>query len=801
MPEFSLGIAELGTAVDLSGLEKGIGNAETVSRNGFRSISTQLSTVLGGGLLAVASGTTALAAGLTAISISGFQMAADLEQQMANIQAAMGASADEMAQLNDLVLQLGVDPNLKVSAEEAAAAIEMLGRNGLRTQEILDGAAHATVLLSNSTGADFGTAANIATDAMALWNIEAENMIEAVNGITAVTVASKFGIEDYALALAQGGGVASAVGVSFEDFNSTIAAISPLFASGSDAGTSFKTFLTSLIPKSKDAEEAMRELGIITAEGQNSFFDASGQLKSMAEIVGILNEATKDLSEEQKNQYFSTIFGTDAMRAAFGVASMTEEQFRELQATMGKTDAVESAATRMDTVRGALEILGGVIDTIKIQIGQAFIPLVRDLAEKLTSFFSRNQKKIEAFFKKFAAFVGEAIDWIIALVKTIASGFSTAKQIFENIRDTLQSVFRDGESSASSAWARIQSVVSSVLGIIQGLIMAFGTAVGSFLRSHGDEIKAFFSSTWQTISEIVDTAMAIIQETIIPAWQEVVSFIQAHTEEIAKIIGGAWDIITNVIGVALALIKGTLQTVLALIRGDWDGAWNSIKETASTIWGHIKGVVTGAVTVIQTTLSLVWAAIGRHVLAVWGAISTFFSDWWETIKRGFSSAVGAVESTLESAWETIKGAVETTWNGIRDFISGIWRSIVDGIKSNINTIIDGINLLIDGLNAVNPFEDIPHVPHLAQGTDFFQGGLAVVGERGRELVMLPRGSKVLPNRETERVLGGVESGGNRVVNIYNPVVDSPERLDQLRQLILSVLDDQVDDLYAAGVVP
>lgn len=47
------------------------------------------------------------------------------------------------------------------------------------------------------------------------------------------------------------------------------------------------------------------------------------------------------------------------------------------------------------------------------------------------------------------------------------------------------------------------------------------------------------------------------------------------------------------------------------------------------------------------------------------------------------------------------------------------------------------------------------LPGFATGTNFAPGGLAVVGERGPELVNLPRGSQVIPNHQ----LGGVMSGG------------------------------------------
>lgn len=61
----------------------------------------------------------------------------------------------------------------------------------------------------------------------------------------------------------------------------------------------------------------------------------------------------------------------------------------------------------------------------------------------------------------------------------------------------------------------------------------------------------------------------------------------------------------------------------------------------------------------------------------------------------------------------------------------------------------------------NPFEGIGF---FASGTDSAPGGLAMVGEGGRELVRLPRGSQVIPNDRTERIL----RGGNSVT-VHAPV--------------------------------
>lgn len=54
------------------------------------------------------------------------------------------------------------------------------------------------------------------------------------------------------------------------------------------------------------------------------------------------------------------------------------------------------------------------------------------------------------------------------------------------------------------------------------------------------------------------------------------------------------------------------------------------------------------------------------------------------------------------------------------------------------------------------------IPGFANGTNNAPGGLALVGERGPELVNLPRGSQVIPNNE----LSGMGGGGRGDLNLY-----------------------------------
>jgi TP901 family phage tail tape measure protein len=399
----AVGTIEIGT----SGAQGNILGLDTALMNLGQSMIglNPLTLTLGAGLIGLGVAAGGLAGGI----VSSVNAADKLDTILDGVQANMQISAGEVSKLKDLVSDLGVDPNLKVSSFEAAEAIEMLGRNGLKVDEILNGAARSTVLLANATGGTFSQSADIATDVMALFGIEAADMNTAVDGITSVVNSSKFSINDYALALAQGGGVAASVGVEFDDFNTTIAGIAPLFASGSDAGTSFKVFLQRLIPQSKKAAGVMKELGLMTEDGANRFFDANGNLKDMADIAELLQGSLAGLSEEQRNSALSTIFGTDAMRAAVGLMGLGADGFRDLQTEMGETDAAMAAALRMDNLTGDLEILNGIIETLKIRIGNEWLPLFREVIQGLTDFLSVNGDSIVNWFAELSDMAGEAI--------------------------------------------------------------------------------------------------------------------------------------------------------------------------------------------------------------------------------------------------------------------------------------------------------------------------------------------------------------------------------------------------------
>lgn len=342
---------------------------------GLRNMSSAGKAAVGSAAVAGA----AIGAASSAVLVKAINLAADYEKAIDAVGAVSGASEEETRLLYETGRRLG--KTTAFTATEAARAMELLAAGGVSVRDIIGGAADATVALAAAGGVDLALAADTAATAMSVWSLRTEQMNDVVNRLAAGDLVSRFGVEDLSYAIAQGGGAARTAGVEFGDFLTTVAAIAPAFASGSDAGTSLKTMFGRLNPDTKAAKEAMAELGLWTSRTGSKFFDARGNIKSMAEITDLLHNATKDLTEQQRAQALETIFGTDALRAAGALSLLTGEQFRDLDKAMAGTDAAVVAAQRQENLRGSLEKLRGSMEDIGITLGEKVLPPLTKVAD------------------------------------------------------------------------------------------------------------------------------------------------------------------------------------------------------------------------------------------------------------------------------------------------------------------------------------------------------------------------------------------------------------------------------------
>ncbi|MFA4137026.1 phage tail tape measure protein [Brevibacillus sp. BD137] len=347
-------------------------------------------------------------AGTTALALSSVNKAMDYEAQMSTIQALTGSSNEEMKRMSDLAMKMGA--NTKYSALEAAQGIEELLKAGLTPASVEAGGLEAALNLATAGGLELADASEIMSTALNAYKRDALTAADASNILAGTANASATGVMDLRYSLSAVSAVAAGVGQSFMDTNTALGLFANNGLKGSDAGTSLKTMLSNLSPKTDKAATLMKKLGIITKNGNNQFFNAKGELRSLAEVTDVLRKSLVDLNPKERGDALYEMFGSDAIRGATILFNEGADGVRKFQAEMSKVTALDVAKKKMDNAKGAMEQLSGAFETIQISAMQPLLPVIKDLALYFADIAEIYGPAITATFEDMGRSIHEFID-------------------------------------------------------------------------------------------------------------------------------------------------------------------------------------------------------------------------------------------------------------------------------------------------------------------------------------------------------------------------------------------------------
>ena len=317
-----------------------------------------------------------ITAPIALIGVGILRAAGNFEKGMAQVRAVLRPTAVEFEKLRDLAKDLG--RTTKFTASQTAAAMEVLAKNGLNATQILEGATQATLDFAAATGGDLAQSADLITDLMINFNLVASDLAGVVDNATGAIISSKLGFEDYVGAVGQAAGVSGEFGVSMKDMNAALAVTTSAFASGTDAGTSFKGFLLRIAPSSKASQKAIKDLGF-------EFFDAQGKMKGLAGIAQTLQDGLEGLSDKIKLEKLGQIFGQRTIRTASRLAQEGAEGIQAALEKIGKIRAADVAAERLKNFNDQLLLLRSALEGLAIAIADSgLLKWVTDLAKSLT---------------------------------------------------------------------------------------------------------------------------------------------------------------------------------------------------------------------------------------------------------------------------------------------------------------------------------------------------------------------------------------------------------------------------------
>jgi TP901 family phage tail tape measure protein len=356
---------------------------------------------------------------LTLMGAASIRTAADFEVAMAQVAVATDTPVTGLKNLSDLAKQLGADTIF--SANEAAQAMLELAKAGISPAQIEAGALSNTLNLAAASGMGLAESAVIMSAGMNTFNLSAKDSTSIVDALAGAANASAADVADIAMALQQTGQQAVASGLTIQETTAALAAFADAGVRGSDAGTSFKTFLQRLNPVSAEAAKTMKQLGI-------EFFDTEGNMKDLTGIAGEVQNGFKGLTQEQRLAAMQTIFGSDALRAAnilYEEGSAGIQTYIDASSKSGAASLMANA--RMAGLAGAIEAMKGSIETAALAIGERLAPTVKDVAAKIQIFanaFSNLSPQMQDAIVKFAliaAVIGPAILIAGALITALGN--------------------------------------------------------------------------------------------------------------------------------------------------------------------------------------------------------------------------------------------------------------------------------------------------------------------------------------------------------------------------------------------
>lgn len=348
-----------------------------------------------GGMLMNTSAQMAGAAGIGYGVYDTVKTSMDFDAALSGVKALVPAGEDAtrvMEAVRQKAMELGQETAF--GDTDVAKGMTELLKAGIDFKSVMGDATKAALDLAVVGGLELPEAAKIMSTAMNAFKVT--DATHAADTLSGAANASATNVHEMSYAMSACASVAAGMGVSFEDTSAALALFAKNGLLGSDAGTSLKTMLSRLVPSTDQAADEFRRLGLMTADGKNKFFDAKGNMKSMAEVAGILQNALKGMTAEQRQAKLNTLFGSDAIRGAIILSENGADGFNDMAEAMTRFTAAGSAATMRDNLKGDIEELSGAWENFQVTLmrGKATSGL-RGLTQELGGIVKFMTERIE----------------------------------------------------------------------------------------------------------------------------------------------------------------------------------------------------------------------------------------------------------------------------------------------------------------------------------------------------------------------------------------------------------------------
>lgn len=336
-----------------------------------------------------------------------------------------------------------------VSVKAAAEGMRALAQNGLDVKQSLQ---VLPDVLNLSVIGELGVeqAALAATGALSAFGLQITE-IGRVGDILAQTAASSnTSVKALMESLKQGSIAASIYGVSIEETAAALGTLAKVNIVGTQAGTAYNNLLTSLYAPSKKAAEAIKTLGIETA-------NADGSLKNSSVVLLELRNSLAKYSESAQAAFIGDITTNRGAKAVATLLQYLDEYDKKIGEAKNSTGFMSDAVLKLeDTVEGSFKRLQNSASASFTRAFSDAAPALQSLVDQLA-----RVARSDGAVKLLAGLATGAISLTRAVVDNASAigtlvgayvAFSTVSKIIINVGEAWK-VYTVGVEAATTATA------------------------------------------------------------------------------------------------------------------------------------------------------------------------------------------------------------------------------------------------------------------------------------------------------------------------------------------------------------
>lgn len=676
----------------------------------------------GGSLTSIGDGLNHAAGAILPFSIAAaaalgvsVKAAINFDQQMELLHTQAGDTQAQVEQLTPKVEALaGIVGFSPTSLATALYHVASVG-NGIwsvaQQMDILKTAAEGA-----QTGqADLNDTTYALTSTMSSQVEGAQNATEAMGLLNAIVGSGDMHMQDLNGAISTGFlGSAKAFGLSLQSVGAALATLTDNGEPATEAATRLRMTMSLMGAPTQAADKVLQSIGLTSTQAMSSISGMDAVLQKagvsqttlandMRQPNGMLVALT-DLKQHLEDSGLSASAAAAVMARSFGGGRSDAAMLTLLQnldridvkyQVIGKNASsfANDWAAQQQTANQKMQDFKAEIETLGVQLGNAFLPTLEELAKDLggvASWFghlSDTNKKLIADFLLFIAVLGPVL-------KIGAELFKLAGFIADALDFLAATALPVLDAALTALGITLDLTIGWVLAIIAALILV---GVGVYeLIDHWKAVQDFFMHMWDDIKAHwleVGVGMALAFGPVgiaIDGIMIAADLIITHWKAVEGFFVDVWDEIKDhvvIAGVAIAIALGPIGILIDAIAGgayliikNWDTLKSWFKDFGSDVSQWFGTDLTNWFDDVQNTVSKVpgdivgfFEALPGDMDKIWQQTDSDAKQWWGDIEN----FIEGIPNDISHTWDDIKNAADETWQHVSSAFDIAWDTITN----------------------------------------------------------------------------------------------------------------------------